>query len=64
MKVGDLVKERCPATPYVGKIYVVVDTDEIEGVVGRIRILPRGTLRAWSGGWICARDLEVISESR
>jgi len=64
MRVGDLVKERCPATPHVGKVYVVVDVDEIEGVVGWIRILPQTDAMPGSKGWTCAKDHEVISESK
>ena len=54
MKVGDLVKYRCPSTPDIGKVFLVLEVDEVGDWV-RLQDEP---------GYIRCTDVEVLSESR
>jgi|19_taG_2_1085344.scaffolds.fasta_scaffold00179_10 hypothetical protein len=60
MKVGDLVKHRCPSTKEIGKVFLVIELNfmAIDGDVNWIRLLDEGD------GWQRARDWRVINESR
>jgi len=53
MKVGDLVKPRCPVTTRVGKVFLVS-----ESRVNWIKVL------GYIGGWHRIADWEIVNESR
>ena len=53
MKVGDLVKPRCPTSTQVGKVFLVS-----EWRVNWIRVL------GYIGGWHRITDWEIVNASR
>ena len=54
MKVGDLVKRRCPATTQVGKAFLVTETR-----INWIKVLAHGE----SVGWSREDDWELVNEA-
>ena len=52
MNVGDLVKYRCPTTPDVGKVFLV------------LKVMDEWVYLANEPGYIRYSDVEVISEIR
>jgi len=57
MKVGDLVKVKCPSRNEIGKTFVIVDMLNDCWVL----LYPR---HFFGEGWNSKKDYEVVSESR
>jgi len=57
MKVGDLVKVKCPSRNEIGKTFVIVDMLNDCWVL----LYPR---HLFGEGWNSKKDYEVVSESR
>ena len=55
MKVGDLVKVRCPTTKQVGKVFLVTQLSTT--ATPWLKVMGRD-------GWQSAKDFEVVNESR
>ena len=56
MRVGDLVKARCPTTKQAGKVFLVTRLSTLQGAPW-IKVTGRD-------GWQSAKDFEVINGSR